>query len=156
MSDDLLRLSGVVAGYGGGDVLQGVEIGVPEGVGGVHRRPERRRQVHGPEDDQRPAARRGVARSTSTGERIDRAFAPPTSCGRGISQVPQSDALFPHMTVRENVLLGAYIIRRQKALVRERYDQVGRRCSRSSPSAATSTPATCPAASAGWWSSPDR
>jgi branched-chain amino acid transport system ATP-binding protein len=26
--------------------------------------------------------------------------------------------------VRENVLLGAYIIRRQKALVRERYDQV--------------------------------
>ena len=31
MSDDLLRLSGVVAGYGGGDVLQGVEIGVPRG-----------------------------------------------------------------------------------------------------------------------------
>ena len=28
------------------------------------------------------------------------------------------------MTVRENVLLGAYIIRRQKALVKERYDAV--------------------------------
>lgn len=43
---------------------------------------------------------------------------------RGVSQVPQSNALFPSMTVRENVLLGAYIIRRKKALVRERYDQV--------------------------------
>jgi branched-chain amino acid transport system ATP-binding protein len=28
------------------------------------------------------------------------------------------------MSVRENVMLGAYIIRRQKALVKERYDQV--------------------------------
>jgi branched-chain amino acid transport system ATP-binding protein len=38
--------------------------------------------------------------------------------------VPQANALFPNMTVRENVLMGAYIIRRDRALVRKRYDQV--------------------------------
>jgi branched-chain amino acid transport system ATP-binding protein len=44
--------------------------------------------------------------------------------GRGVSQVPQSNALFPNQTIRENVLLGAYIIRRNRKLVAERYDQV--------------------------------
>src|SRR5690606_29649399 len=43
---------------------------------------------------------------------------------RGISQVLQSNALFPNLTVRENVLLGGYIIRRDRALVRKRYEQV--------------------------------
>jgi branched-chain amino acid transport system ATP-binding protein len=42
----------------------------------------------------------------------------------GISQVPQSHALFPNITVRENVLMGAYIARRDRALVRRRYDEV--------------------------------
>jgi branched-chain amino acid transport system ATP-binding protein len=42
----------------------------------------------------------------------------------GVSQVPQSDALFPNITVRENVLMGGYIIRRDRALVRKRYDEV--------------------------------
>ena len=42
----------------------------------------------------------------------------------GVSQVPQSDALFPNITVRENVLMGGYIIRRDRALVRRRYDEV--------------------------------
>ena len=68
-------------------------------------------------------SRRASARCTSTGEPIHRESAAEI-LERGISQVPQSNALFPTMTVRENVLLGAYIIRRHKALVRERYDQV--------------------------------
>jgi branched-chain amino acid transport system ATP-binding protein len=42
----------------------------------------------------------------------------------GVSQVPQTDALFPNITVRENVLMGAYIIRRDRTLVKRRYDEV--------------------------------
>ena len=34
----------------------------------------------------------------------------------GVSQVPQSDGLFANLTVRENVLMGAYIARRDRAL----------------------------------------
>ncbi|HMM94571.1 MAG: ATP-binding cassette domain-containing protein [Micrococcales bacterium] len=122
MSEDLLRLSGVVAGYGGGDVLQGVDITVPRG--GVA-------CIVGPNG----AGKSTVLKTVSGllrprlgeihlgGERIDSCSAAEI-LGRGVSQVPQSGALFPSMTVRENVLLGAYIIRRQKALVRERYDRV--------------------------------
>jgi len=42
----------------------------------------------------------------------------------GVSQVPQSNALFPGLTVRENVLMGAYIQRRDKKLLERRYDSV--------------------------------
>src|SRR4051794_26694126 len=122
MTDDLLRLTGVVAGYGGGDVLQGVEMGGPRGSVAC---------IVGPNG----AGKSTVLKTISgllpprlgeihlDGDRIDRSSAADI-LGRGVSQVPQADALFAHMTVRENVLLGAYIIRRQKALVRERYDQV--------------------------------
>jgi ABC-type branched-subunit amino acid transport system ATPase component len=42
----------------------------------------------------------------------------------GIAQVPQSNGLFPNITVRENVLMGGYIRRREKALLRRRYAQI--------------------------------
>jgi branched-chain amino acid transport system ATP-binding protein len=42
----------------------------------------------------------------------------------GVSQVPQSNALFPGLTVKENVLMGAYIERRDKKLLHKRYDSV--------------------------------
>jgi branched-chain amino acid transport system ATP-binding protein len=38
--------------------------------------------------------------------------------------VPQSNALFPGLTVKENVLMGAYIQRRDKKLLQQRYDSV--------------------------------
>ncbi len=122
MSEDLLRLSGVVAGYGGGDVLQGVDITVPRG--GVA-------CIVGPNGAGKSTVLKTISGLLTPrlgeihldGERIDRCSAADI-LGRGVSQVPQSGALFPSMTVRENVLLGAYIIRRQKALVRERYDRV--------------------------------
>src|ERR1700709_643630 len=122
MSDDMLRLSGVIAGYGGGDVLQGVEIGVERGSVAC---------IVGPNGAGKSTVLKTISGLLTPrrgeihleGERIDRSSAADI-LGRGVSQVPQADALFPHMTVRKNVLLGAYIIRRQKALVKERYEQV--------------------------------
>ncbi len=49
--------------------------------------------------------------------------------------MPQSNALFPNMTVRENVLMGAYIIRRDQALVTRALRRRCASCSRSSPTA---------------------
>jgi branched-chain amino acid transport system ATP-binding protein len=121
-SNQMLRLSGVIAGYGGGDVLQGVEIGVEKGSVAC---------IVGPNGAGKSTVLKTISGLLTPrqgeihldGERIDTKSAADI-LGRGISQVPQADALFPHMTVRENVLLGGYIIRRQKALVNERYEQV--------------------------------
>ena len=38
--------------------------------------------------------------------------------------MPQSHGLFPNLTVRENVLMGGYVIRRERRLVKKRYAQV--------------------------------
>jgi ABC-type branched-subunit amino acid transport system ATPase component len=118
----MLRLSGVVAGYGGGDVLQGVDIEVerqsvacivgPNGAG----KSTVLRTVSG-------LLRPRLGEVTLDGTRID-TLNPAQILALGVSQVPQSDALFPTLTVRENVLLGGYIIRRDRALVRRRYDEV--------------------------------
>ena len=118
----MLRMQGIVAGYGGGDVLQGVDITVPPGSVAC---------IVGPNGAGKSTVLRTVSGLLSPrlgevhlqGEPIHRASAAEI-LERGISQVPQSNALFPSMSVRENVMLGAYIIRHKKALVRERYDQV--------------------------------
>jgi branched-chain amino acid transport system ATP-binding protein len=123
MSDQpMLRMQGIVAGYGGGDVLQGVDITVP--VGSVA-------CIVGPNGAGKSTVLKTVSGLLTPrlgevhldGDRIDRCSAAEI-LERGISQVPQSNALFPSMSVRETVMLGAYIIRRKKALVQERYDQV--------------------------------
>ncbi len=118
----LLRLSGVVAGYGGGDVLQGVDLEIAPGAIAC---------IVGPNG----AGKSTVLRTVSgllrprTGEVVLEGAAlhrlnPAQILAAGVSQVPQSDALFPNITVRENVLMGAYIIRRDRALVRRRYAEV--------------------------------
>jgi ABC-type branched-subunit amino acid transport system ATPase component len=118
----MLTLRGVVAGYGGGDVLQGVNIDVDEGEIAC---------IVGPNGAGKSTVLRtisGLLRAregeiTLTGEPIHRC-SPAEVLRRGVAQIPQSDALFPNLTVRENVLLGAYIVRRDRALVRRRYAQV--------------------------------
>ncbi|WP_211249197.1 ABC transporter ATP-binding protein [Nocardioides aequoreus] len=118
----MLTMKGVIAGYGGGDVLQGVDISVGHGSVAC---------IVGPNGAGKSTVLKTISGllSPRLGE-VHLQGEPIHQCGaaeileRGISQVPQSNALFPGMTVRENVLLGAYIIRRDKVLVRERYDQV--------------------------------
>jgi ABC-type branched-subunit amino acid transport system ATPase component len=120
--DVVLRLREVVAGYGGGDVLQGVDLEVAKGSVSC---------IVGPNGAGKSTVLRAVS-GLLTPRRGEIELEGQAITGRppaeilsmGISQVPQSDALFPNITVRENVLMGAYIARRDRALVRRRYQEV--------------------------------
>lgn len=119
----LISLDGVFAGYGGGDVLQGLDLGVedrsvtcivgPNGAG----KSTVLRVVSGLLNPRKGAVRFD-GQSISGRE-------PSDILKLGIVQVPQSHGLFPNLTVRENVLMGAYVIRRERHLVKKRYAQVG-------------------------------
>ncbi len=132
----MLRMQGVVAGYGGGDVLQGVDITVPTGSVAC---------IVGPNGAGKSTVLKTVSGLLTPrlgevhlrGKRIDQDSAA-SILAQGISQVPQSNALFPSMSVRENVLLGAYIIRRDKPLVKQRYDEVAAHITIVGPPAAPS------------------
>ena len=116
----LLRLDSVVAGYGAGEVLRGIDLDVAEGgvtcligpngagkstllktVSGLLR-PSRGRVLFRDED----LGRRGPR------ERLQ----------LGIVHVPQERSLFPAMTVWDNLLMGGYLLRDQR-LLRERIDR---------------------------------
>jgi ABC-type branched-subunit amino acid transport system ATPase component len=118
----MLRLKKIVAGYGGGDVLQGVDLEVAKGTVSC---------IVGPNGAGKSTVLKAVSGLLFPRlgdielEGKDITGRPPAEIlSRGISQVPQSNALFPNITVRENVLMGAYIARRDRALVRRRYDEV--------------------------------
>ena len=63
---------------------------------------------------------------TMGGDRTD-GLPPDEILRRGITQVPQSQALFPSMTVRENVLMGGYLLRRKRTLLAERLEMLTER-----------------------------
>jgi ABC-type branched-subunit amino acid transport system ATPase component len=112
----------VIAGYGGGDVLQGVDMELSEGAIGC---------IVGPNGAGKSTVLRavsGVLRPRQGSIHLDGADItgrPPAEIlGLGIAQVPQSNGLFPNISVRENVLMGGYIRRRDKALIRRRYDEI--------------------------------
>jgi branched-chain amino acid transport system ATP-binding protein len=114
----MLRLSGVVAGYGFGDVLRGVDLAVDRGSVTC---------VVGPNGAGKSTVLRAVSgllrprqgAITFEGEDIA-GLSPAQILARGITQVPQSNGVFPNLSVRENVLLGAYIIRHDRGLVARR------------------------------------
>jgi branched-chain amino acid transport system ATP-binding protein len=118
----LLQLDDVYAGYGGGDVLQGLDLGVEHGSVTC---------IVGPNGAGKSTVLRVVSgllspRSgdvTLDGERIA-GRDPAEILSRGVVQVPQSHGLFPNLTIRENVLMGAYVIRRERRTIRERYGRV--------------------------------
>ena len=118
----MLRLSGVIAGYGGGDVLQGVDLEVARGTIAC---------IVGPNGAGKSTVLRAVSgllrpregEIRLEGSRLD-GLSTAEVLQAGVAQVPQSNALFPNISVRENVLMGAYIQRRDRALVRRRYAEV--------------------------------
>jgi ABC-type branched-subunit amino acid transport system ATPase component len=118
----MLTVRGVFAGYGGGDVLQGVDLEVPQGSVCC---------IVGPNGAGKSTVLRVVSGLLRCREgevelegRSVNGLHPSEILARGVSQVPQSNALFPALTVKENVLMGAYIQRRDKKLLARRYDEV--------------------------------
>jgi ABC-type branched-subunit amino acid transport system ATPase component len=116
-----LVLDGVVAGYGGGDVLRGVTFTVPEGQITC---------VVGPNGAGKSTLMKAISgllkprlgTVTLRGERIS-GKSPRQILKMGIVQVPQNHSLFRDMTVRENIDLGGYILS-DRALVAKRMNAV--------------------------------
>jgi branched-chain amino acid transport system ATP-binding protein len=120
----MLTMTGVRAGYGGSDVLQGVDLHCATGTITC---------IVGPNG----AGKSTILRLTSgllkpsagTVELQSRSIGgidPAKILGLGVAQVPQSHALFPQMSIRENVMLGGYILRKQPDVLRERYAEISR------------------------------
>jgi ABC-type branched-subunit amino acid transport system ATPase component len=117
----LLSLRNIVAGYGGSDVLKGVNLDIQPGSITC---------VVGPNGAGKSTVLRVVsglirARSgeiTYNGRSIA-ALTPRQILSLGIVQVPQNHSLFPEISVRENVRLGAFILN-DRALVEKRLSEV--------------------------------
>jgi branched-chain amino acid transport system ATP-binding protein len=104
----LLRLRGVTAGYGGGDILSQVSLDVPRGSITC---------VVGPNGAGKStllATISGLLKPRLGEIEFDGApvagLAPRQILARGLAQVPQAHSLFPEMTVRENVEMGAFTV----------------------------------------------
>jgi branched-chain amino acid transport system ATP-binding protein len=118
----MLSLRDVVAGYGGGDVLQGVDLEVEKGSITC---------IVGPNGAGKSTVLRtisGQLRPSRGSIEFQGTAISGLSCNRvlsaGIVQVPQHHALFPLMTLKENVLMGGYMLRRDRTLLKERYRRV--------------------------------
>ena len=117
-------LRGVVAGYGYGDVLRGLDLEVE---------PEKITCLIGPNGAGKSTVLRtisGLLRpskgSISFGDRAIAGLGPRALLELGIAHVPQERSLFPLMSVWENVLMGAYIVR-DRADVARRAEEVAAR-----------------------------
>jgi ABC-type branched-subunit amino acid transport system ATPase component len=118
----LLQIEGVIAGYGGGDVLQGVDLELaPHAIG----------CIVGPNGAGKSTVLRAISgllrprQGRIRLEGTDITGRPPAEIlALGIAQVPQSNGLFANITVRENVMMGGYILRRDTGLLKRRYDAI--------------------------------
>jgi branched-chain amino acid transport system ATP-binding protein len=117
----LLTLSDVYAGYEGGDVLKGVSLEVQAGTTTC---------IVGPNGAGKSTVLRVLSgllkprlgQIVFAGQPL-LGLNPRQILARGIVQVPQNHSLFPALTVRENVRLGAYTLR-DSALIARRLAEV--------------------------------
>jgi ABC-type branched-subunit amino acid transport system ATPase component len=117
----LLTLRGVVAGYGGGDVLRGIDLSVEKGSITC---------IVGPNGAGKSTVLRVISGllkprlgNVTFGGRSLAGLSPRQILALGLVQVPQSHSLFPSMTVEQNVRLGAYTVS-DTALVSRRLAEV--------------------------------
>src|SRR5262249_50901239 len=117
----LLRLDGVVAGYGRGDVLTGIDLTLEHGAVTC---------LVGPNGaGQSPVLKTlsGLLRPRSgrillDGEDIGRC-SPAQVLARGVVHVTQERSLFPLMTIWDNLLIGGHILA-DRALVHRRAEAI--------------------------------
>lgn len=115
----LLTLRNVVAGYGSGDILKGVDLEVSEGTVTC---------LIGPNGAGKSTVLKcisGLLRPRSgtvafRGEDVT-SLSPRRRLAIGIVHVPQDRSLFPAMTVWDNLLMGGYTMKDQK-VVRQRVE----------------------------------
>jgi len=116
----MLEVKGLVAGYGGGEVLHGIDLSVNEGEGVI---------VLGPNGHGKTTLLRAItglmpARAGQVlfdGKDITH-WRADSIAAVGLVHIPQGDLLFPEMTVTENLLMGAY----SRATWGERTSRLGR------------------------------
>jgi branched-chain amino acid transport system ATP-binding protein len=126
-----LELRGIVAGYGQGDILRGLDLDVPAG------------QITcliGPNGSGKSTVLRVISGLLAPragqvrlgGENVT-GWSPRALLDRGVAHVPQERSLFPAMSIWDNVLMGSYISKDREAVARraseiaERFPIVGRR-----------------------------
>jgi branched-chain amino acid transport system ATP-binding protein len=109
----LLELSGVTASYGPVQVLDGVELSVPEG-GSVG--------ILGANGAGKTTTLRAISGTVRTGGRIRfegrdiRGFRPDRVAALGIAHVPEGRGTLGQLSVRENLMVGAYLRKDRRSI----------------------------------------
>jgi ABC-type branched-subunit amino acid transport system ATPase component len=119
----MIDITGLWAGYGGLDILREVDLHVTEGSINC---------IVGPNGAGKSTVLKTISgllaprRGSVVVGGVDLTHQTPAAILRaGVVQVPQRHGLFAGLTVRQNVLMGAYVIRRRKHL-EHRYDELAR------------------------------
>ena len=109
----LLELTDVTASYGNVQVLEGVSLSVPEG-GAVG--------ILGANGAGKTTTLRAISGVVRTGGSIVfdgrdiRGLRPDQVAARGIAHVPEGRGTLPNLTVRENLMVGAYLRKDRRAI----------------------------------------
>jgi branched-chain amino acid transport system ATP-binding protein len=121
----MIHIEGLWAGYGSLDILRGVDLRVARGSINC---------VVGPNGAGKSTVLKTISgllrprQGSISIDGVDLAGKPPAAIlHAGVVQVPQRNGLFAKLTVRQNVLLGAYIHRKRRKHVEQRYDQLAQR-----------------------------
>jgi branched-chain amino acid transport system ATP-binding protein len=119
-----ISIRGVVAGYGQGDILRGVDLEVASGTIAC---------VIGPNGAGKSTVLKAISGlvrcrlgSIVIGDTTVTGYSPREVLALGAVHVPQERSLFPLMTVWDNVLIGGHVIRDQ-SLVRRRAEGLAER-----------------------------
>jgi len=121
----MIHLEGLLAGYGGLDILRGLDLRVARGSINC---------VVGPNGAGKSTVLKAISgllrpsKGAIAIDGVDLSGKPPAAIlHAGVVQVPQRNGLFAKLTVRQNVQLGAYIHRRRRKHIEQRYDQLAER-----------------------------